>query len=260
MNNVKNTRIDPSLRLRRAIYAQDTSIVARILKSHPHLLHNPDTTLPPTVHMPGGLSNSSLHLASSIGCLPICKLLLSLGHEGPSDAPQISLNESYETPLHLAAREGHTEIIHLLCERCPTSILRRDHLGLNALMVAAMGGHDTVVQLLLTYAPGSFGGAENTRRILDTVDNDGNTALHYAAMYGHLLVLRTLLAAGADQEKRNFWSWQPVSYSATVQAEVYFKGLVGETERKKKLRGDPQDSRPGSAMRIITSSYGEDVL
>ncbi|KAI6246630.1 Target of rapamycin complex 2 subunit AVO2 [Erysiphe necator] len=240
--------IDPSLRLRRAIYAQDTSLVARILKSHPYLIHNPDTTLPPTAHMPGGLSNSSLHVASSIGCLSICKLLLTLGHEGPPDAPQISLNESYETPLHLAAREGHTEIIHLLCERCPTSILRRDSSGLNALMVAAMGGHDTVVQLLLTYAPGSIGGQENKRIILDAVDKDGNTALHYATMYGHLLVLRTLLAAGADWEKRNCWSWQPVSYSATVQAEVYYKGLVNEAERKKKLRGDPQDSMPGSVI------------
>lgn len=222
--------------MRRAIYAQDTSLVARILKSHPHLIHNPDTTLPPTAHMPGGLSNSSLHLASSIGCLSICKLLLALGHEGPSDAPQISLNESYETPLHLAAREGHTEIIHLLCERCPTSILRRDHLGLNALMVAAMGGHDTVVQLILTYTPGSFRGPENTRRILDTVDNDGNTALHYAAMYGHLLVLRTLLAAGADQEKRNCWSWQPVSYSATVSVTKFDHNVFLQVKYRFKLK------------------------
>lgn len=209
--------------------------MARILKSHSNLIHNPDTTRP-TAHTPSGLSNTSLHLAASIGCLPICQLLLDLGHEGQQDAPQISLNENYETPLHLAAQKGHTDIVQLLCERCPTSISRRDIRGMNALMCASMGGHDTVVQLLLTFALGGLEGSEETRNVLDAVDHDGNTALHYATMYGHLLVLRTLLAAGADWEKRNIWSWQPISYSATVQAEVYFKGLVSEAERKKKLR------------------------
>ncbi|EHK97739.1 putative Target of rapamycin complex 2 subunit AVO2 [Glarea lozoyensis 74030] len=92
-------RIDPSLRLRRAIHANDPLLVTRILKSHPLLLQNPDST-------PHGLSNTSLHLSAHLGFLPIVAVLLSLGHEKSG----ISLNEDHQTPLMLAAAAGHTEI------------------------------------------------------------------------------------------------------------------------------------------------------
>ncbi|KAK7968625.1 ankyrin [Apiospora saccharicola] len=68
--------IEPTQRLRRAVCANDALLVQRILKSHPQLLHNPDTSYPL------GLSNSNLHLAASLGHLQICKVLVALGHEG----------------------------------------------------------------------------------------------------------------------------------------------------------------------------------
>ncbi len=117
-------RIDPSLRLRRAIHASDTLLCARILKSHPPLLHNPDFS-------PTGLSNTSLHLACQLGHLAIVHLLLSLGHESAG----ISLNEDHQTPLMLASREGHTDIVNHLCTH-PTSpepgIERQDIRGRDA--------------------------------------------------------------------------------------------------------------------------------
>lgn len=66
---------------------------------------------------------------------------------------------------------------------------------------------------------------------LQASDLDGNTALHYASAYGQLKCIRALLEAGADPNRRNAWSWTAVSYSLSVQAEVYFKGLVGEGAR-----------------------------
>lgn len=66
---------------------------------------------------------------------------------------------------------------------------------------------------------------------LQASDLDGNTALHYASAYGQLKCIRALLEAGADPNRRNAWSWTAVSYSFSVQAEVYFKGLVGEGAR-----------------------------
>ncbi|KAI9745781.1 MAG: hypothetical protein M4579_007632, partial [Chaenotheca gracillima] len=56
----------------------------------------------------------------------------------------------------------------------------------------------------------------------------GNTALHFASAYGQLKAIRVLLAHGASPTLRNHYSWKPVSYSATVQAEVYFNNLVNE--------------------------------
>lgn len=227
------SRIEPSLRLRRGIHANDALLVQRILKSHPTLLLNPDAS-------PEGLSNSNLHLAASLGHLQICRLLVSLGHDAESPA----LNENHQTALMLAAAAGHTEIVHFLAEADPAAILRRDVNGRDAVMEASRGGHDTVLQILLTYVPG--GAQEAVHR----ADLEGNTALHFASSNGNLLVLRTLLAAGADAERRNIWSWTAIAYSATVQAEVYLKGLVADAERKRQANRQVEEARK-AGLRLV---------
>lgn len=145
----------------------------------------------------------------------------------------------------LAAAAGHTDIVHFLSENDPSAILRRDVRGRDAVMEASLGGHDTVLQILLTYVPG---GATDA---VQSADLDGNTALHFASSNGNLLVLRTLLAAGADAERRNVWSWTAISYSATVQAEVYLKGLVSEVERRRQVRREVEESRKGGSVRMV---------
>ncbi|KAK3306080.1 ankyrin repeat-containing domain protein [Chaetomium strumarium] len=236
--------IDPSIRLRRAIHANDGLLVRRILKSHPHLLHNPDLSL-------AGNANSNLHLAASLGFLPICKLLIELGHE--DDGP--ALNDDHQTALMLAAAAGHTEVVHFLCEHDARMVLRQDLRGRDAIMEASLHGHDTVVQILLTYAPGGAAAA------LAQADLDGNTALHFASSNGHLLVLRTLLAAGADAGRKNAWSWTAEAYSATVQAEVYLKTLVAEVERRKQARKEEEVVMPGKnrggAVRLVVKEVGD---
>ncbi|KAM3528155.1 hypothetical protein MY4038_005999 [Beauveria bassiana] len=222
--------IDPAIRLRRAIHADDALLVERILRSHPHLLHNPDTSA-------AGQSNSNLHLAASLGHAAVCSALLAAGHEDPTPA----LNEKHQTALMLAAAAGHSEVVHLLCERDARCVLRRDARGRDAVMDACAGGHDTVLQLLLTYNPGGGGGGP--LEAVQRADAEGNTALHFASASGSLLCLRTLLAAGADVDRRNVWNWTPAAYSATVQAEVYLKGLVSEAGRRRKGSVDKQQQQ-----------------
>ncbi|POR31589.1 Spherulin-1A, partial [Tolypocladium paradoxum] len=234
-------RIDPSIRLRRAIHAGDALLVKRILKSHPSLLHNPDHSL-------AGLSNSNLHLAASLGHRDICETLLLAGHEDPCPA----LNDNHQTALMLAAAAGHTDVVHLLCENNRDSILRRDIRGRDAIMEASMGGWDTPLQLLLTYVPG--GPYEAVQR----ADTEGNTALHFASSNGNLLGLRTLLAAGADVERRNIWNWTPAAYSATVQAEVYLKGLVSEVERRHQLQKEVESTKKGGVVRVVPDNSDDD--
>ncbi|CAD6451572.1 e0a53f66-12be-4bda-8da2-b858c5642d6d [Sclerotinia trifoliorum] len=239
--------IDTTIRLRRAIHTPDASLVKRILKSHPNLLHNPDLS-------PHGLSNTSLHLACSLGHLDVASLLLSLGHESLS----ISLNEEHQTALMLAASAGHTDIVNLLCMQGPaiSGILRRDMRGRDAIMYASRGGHDTCLQILLTFAAVY----KDPKEVLANSDVDGNTALHFASSNGHMLVLRTLLAAGADAERRNVWMWTPISYSSTIQAEVYFKKLVSEVGKRKETRvevkassfpGFGRGEKKGGGVRIV---------
>ncbi|KAI0391220.1 ankyrin repeat protein [Xylariaceae sp. FL0594] len=145
----------------------------------------------------------------------------------------------------LAAGAGHTEVVHFLAEYSPPTILRRNIRGRDAIMEASSGGHDTVLQILLTYVPG---GAEAA---VQHADIDGNTALHFASGNGHLLVLRTLLAAGADAEKKNIWSWSAIAYSATVQAEVYFKNLVAEVEKGRRAKNEAEDRRKGRLFELL---------
>ncbi|KAH6615831.1 ankyrin repeat-containing domain protein [Chaetomium sp. MPI-SDFR-AT-0129] len=240
--------IDPSIRLRRAIHANDPSLAQRILTSHPHLLHNPDLSLT-------GNANSNLHLAASLGHLAICRLLVDLGHESDNidrSNPSPALNDEHQTALMLAAAAGHTEVVHFLSEHNPRSILRQDIRGRDAIMEASLHGHDTAVQILLTYAPGGAAAA------LAQADADGNTALHFASSNGNLLVLRTLLAAGADAGRTNAWSWTAEAYSATVQAEVYLKTLVGEVERRKMARREGEvGGKTGAAVRLVGQDVGD---
>lgn len=223
-------RIDASTRLRRAISRNDAVLVRRILKSHTRLLHNPDIS-------PAGLSNSSLHLAASLGHLDVCRELLELGHEVPCPA----LNEHHQTALMLAAAAGHTDVVHFLAQADPTCILRRDSHGRDAIMEASRGGYDTCLQILLTLVPGGATAA------VQRADVDGNTSLHFASAFGHQPVLRTLLAAGANPDVRNSWNWLPSAYSATVQSEVYLKGLIQEMER----RGRPTRNWVGGGVRAV---------
>lgn len=67
------------------------------------------------------------------------------------------------------------------------------------------------------------------------------------------------MAAGADSEKRNVWSWTPVAYSATVQAEVYFKGLVGEVERRRERRREVEAQGKGAGVRVVSAGEGEEM-
>ena len=87
--------IDPSIRLRRAIYLRDLPLLRRIVKTHPTLLQNPDFA---------DNGNTSLHLAASLGLYDIALFLIDAGHEDAG----ISRNGSMDTPLHVAVecKEG----------------------------------------------------------------------------------------------------------------------------------------------------------
>ena len=113
----------------------------------------------------------------------------------------------------------------------------RDRAGVDALMLAARHGFPSIAARLL----------EEPLADPNACDLQGNTALHYASAYGELKVLRILLMGGARPDVRNWASWTPVSYSATVQAEVYFKGLVAEWERWERNASD----RGAGGVRLV---------
>ena len=58
-------------------------------------------------------------------------------------------NEEEQTPLHLAAKRGRTNIVRLLVARDKTCVNDEDDCSNTALHLAAQKGHNKVCQLLL---------------------------------------------------------------------------------------------------------------
>lgn len=91
------------------------------------------------------------------------------------------------TLLMLAARDGHLATVRVLLQR-KAQLDARNQAGDSALMLAVLHDHGEVVEALLQ------AGAQ--------VDQDGWTALHYAAFEGRDALFDRLLEAGADVNAR----------------------------------------------------------
>jgi hypothetical protein len=115
----------------------------------------------------------------------------SSNNDGEGPAPLA--NQSDErgwTPLVVAARGGHEDVIRLLLSLEPRgSVDGADDDGETPLMAAAMAGHDHIVELLCEL------GARP-----ELVDHQQRTALHYALLGGHASTARRLKDAGANLE------------------------------------------------------------
>ncbi|KAL1303869.1 hypothetical protein AAFC00_000324 [Neodothiora populina] len=231
--------IDASARLRRAILLNDVLIVKRIVQSHPKLLQNPDYQ---------DKSNTSLHIAAQAGFEEIVQFLFDAGH----DAEEISLNVDWDTPLMVACRHGQVEIGRMLIKRFPRCIPWTNKKGLDAISMSCLHPSSTeLIPLLLSHP--TYPASVQSR------DNKGDTPLHHASAAGSLKALRVLLSAGADPLAKNSYDWTPLAYSQTVAAEVYFKNLVMELERRKidgvrgeRERREEQQRRKGAGVRLVT--------
>ena len=89
-------------------------------------------------------SNSPLHVAAKNGHGAIVRLLLERGAD--VSAKNILTN----TPLHAAAAEGHALIVQLLLQR-GADISAKKSDGFTPLHLGSSEGHEAVVQLLLVF-------------------------------------------------------------------------------------------------------------
>ncbi|KAL9000900.1 MAG: hypothetical protein Q9169_000655 [Polycauliona sp. 2 TL-2023] len=260
-HNALSTDVDVAIRLRRAINLNDGVLVKRIIKNNPSKLKNPDLNDNGNTSLHLAAQLGFLEIVQSL--VDFGHEDDAPSRNVSWDTP---LHLAVETSVPIAAflatrfpqcipwknKQGADAV------RCPYSPLAQEQLRYSATTDAL---HSVQVMLSARKAPALPPPAPNiatspssppsshpplptqtpqlllstllhlspipTRVLLTAADLDGNTALHYASAYGQLKAIRVLLAAGAIPGAKNNYSWTPVAYSSTVQAEVYFKGLVG---------------------------------
>jgi uncharacterized protein len=210
--------------------------------------------------------------------------LISLGHDRSAEQdPQyeiyspgvdnlgVSVNHDGQCPLHLAAMYSRAPIVEMLCAQFPHTVDRTDNDGRTPLHLACAAHIMPLTALMQSVKTTK---SVEDLSIIETLiaygadvcaqDNKGDTCLHNATSWGHLKAVRALIQAGADPLCTNYAGWAPHNYSLTVQAEVYYRNLVAEWEKRKaedKIQQSERERRGnlkgGGAVRLVSDE--EDV-
>uniref|UniRef100_A0A1I8IPQ3 ANK_REP_REGION domain-containing protein n=1 Tax=Macrostomum lignano TaxID=282301 RepID=A0A1I8IPQ3_9PLAT len=145
-----------------------------------------------------------------------------------------------ETPLHLAVRGGHAEVVRLLLGRggCPVDAVARD--CQTALHVACRMGNAEAVAVLLQ------AGADP-----NATSKDAYTPLHAAAKEGHETVVRLLLDAGADPHAATRRGATPLHTAAKYDRAGVIRQLLLTTTSR---------SGPASAVKADANARGRNGL
>lgn len=96
------------------------------------------------------------------------------------------------TALMWAAFGGHQNVMEILLESDSVDLNKADSIGLTSLMYACTQGHENIVSKLLDY-----------KADVNSKDSDGNTALIWAARMGYDGIVSMLVGACADVHVNN---------------------------------------------------------
>ncbi|KAL2851596.1 ankyrin repeat-containing domain protein [Aspergillus pseudoustus] len=102
-------------------------------------------------------------------------------------------NKGWLSTVHIAAQKGHERIVQVLLERGNIDSNITDSDGRSPIFHAAVGGHHSVVRLLLS----------NGARVAH-LDCDNRSVLHWAAHYQRIDVLQILVEHWAEHERDSY--------------------------------------------------------
>ncbi|CAG5917410.1 unnamed protein product [Menidia menidia] len=153
--------------------------------------------------------NNLLHVSASQGHADCLQHLTSLmGEDGLNER-----NSQQLTPAGLGVKNGHLECVRWMVsetEAIAELSCTREHPSL--IHYAARYGQEKVLLWLLQFM-------QEQAISLDEVDQNGNTAVHVAAQYGHLTCIQTLVEYGSNVTVQNQQGERP-SQSAERQGHT----------------------------------------
>ncbi len=139
---------------------------------------------------------------------------------------------NYTPPIHFAVREGHREIAEFLLDHGADAAYRSYPFQESLLTFAEDRRHDELADLLRGRLSPRFAVSSKTHAIIAAAkrgdvgaveselardqgmarasDETGNTALHEAAGHGHMGIVKTLLAAGANVDAARGDGYRPI--------------------------------------------------
>lgn len=116
--------------------------------------------------------NTPIHMAAGNGHLDVVKYLLSLLSKEDAEELAARKNNSGNSALHWAALNGHNEVVKLLADQYKVDVFSKNEAGRDSLFEAENGGHQELVNWMLKeYA------VEDQIKVQDT---DEDTRISYA--------------------------------------------------------------------------------
>lgn len=178
---------------------------------------------------------AALHMAAMAKKVEVVEWLVKPGTDKDTGTHTNAKDSIGRTPLHYAARSGHTGTVQLLFEDPGTNADAEDRTPLHD---AAGGSHASTVELLVKLGA-------NT----DAKDSSGRTGLHYAVVGGHADTIKLLVGLGADTDAKDNTGRTGLHYAIgngdTVTAKLLVE-LGAETDVKDHFGRTPLHYTAGS--------------
>ncbi|KAG0084188.1 hypothetical protein BGZ92_010120 [Podila epicladia] len=178
---------------------------------------------------------SPLMMAARHGHAEIAEVLIRLGH----DRAEISRDANNNNVLMITAEHGHQAVFELYANNFPRAIQLCNNKGWSPLTTAARFGAAGMVEILLHL------GAD-----LNHKDEDGSTALHHAAAYGHLQTIALLIEKGGSSTIKNNGGWTALDFAFSGQVAAFME------ERWRSLNRRSMSSH--SSFSSLHSASGQD--
>ncbi|KAI8876180.1 ankyrin [Backusella circina FSU 941] len=174
-----------------------------------------------------------------------------LGHEDEV----ISVDNEGITVLMLAAMYNYEEIFFLYVSKYQECIHAISKNSWTALLYDAQNGNANLVSYLLSVSAD-----------LDHMDNEGNSALHYASAWRHVTVMDLLVAEGCNVDLKNKSHFTSYDYAYNSAVQDHLKEIsqipfndnstlsVGSSQRQHSITNAPYSSRYSSSIHLGLSS------